>query len=108
MEYQWHTLVRDLLKTGLTQRQLAAAIGVTQGAVSQVLNAAGKRGFGFHSGNALLRLHAERCFAIERATGGLVTRGNMRPDVDGQVIRANPRPKSKPRETPSEPIARSM
>jgi len=80
MQHQWHILVRNLLDTGLTQTQIAAAIGVTQGAVSQVLNAPGKRGFGFSSGNALLHLHAERCPAIERATNGAVRRQDLRPD----------------------------
>jgi len=35
---------------------------------------------------------AERCPEIERATGGAVICEDLRPDVDWQVIRANPRP----------------
>jgi len=77
MANQWHMLIRNLLDTGMTQTEVAGAIGVTQGAVSQVLNSRGKRGFGFASGNALINLHAQRCAPV--ATGGLVTRGDLRP-----------------------------
>jgi len=49
---------------------------------------------------------AERCPEIERATGGVVICEELRPDVDWQVIRANPRPKPKTRESPVEAIAR--
>jgi len=42
---------------------------------------------------------AERCPAIERATGGAVTCEELRPDVDWQFIRANPR------ENPNNPAA---
>jgi len=52
-------LDRNLVDTGMTQAQVALAIGVTQGAVSQVLNSGGKRGFGFAAGNALINLHLQ-------------------------------------------------
>jgi len=61
MEQRWHNIIRALLNTGMTQAQIANAIGVTQGAVSQVLNAPGKRGFSFTAGSALIRLHSQRC-----------------------------------------------
>jgi len=64
MEHRWHTLIRNLLDTGMTQAQVAVAIGVTQGAVSQVLNSGGKRGFGFTAGNALIHLHSQRCPSV--------------------------------------------
>jgi len=51
---------------------------------------------------------AERCPEIERATGGAVICEDLRPDVDWQIIRANPRPKPRPRENPNKPIAHSM
>jgi len=72
MEHQWHTLIRNLVDTGMTQTQVARAIGVTQGAVSQVLNSNGRRGFGFSAGNALIKLCYRR---------GLVTRGDLRSDA---------------------------
>jgi len=54
------------------------------------------------------RVPAERCPAIERATGGAVTCEELRPDVDWQFIRKKPRPKPKPGENPNKPIAHSM
>lgn len=59
MEQKWHNMIRDLLNAGMTQAQIAHEIGVTQGAVSQVCNSDGKRGFGFASGSKLLALHAK-------------------------------------------------
>jgi len=59
------------LKTYLettSQSELAAALGVTQGTVSHWLN-----------GRA--RIPAERVLAIETATGGKVTRHELRPDL---------------------------
>jgi len=79
MEQKWHILIRNLLGTGMTQAQVAAAIGVTQSAVSQVLNAGGKRGFGFTAGNALIYLHSQRC--VPATTGGQVTRAALRADA---------------------------
>jgi len=67
MKHQWHNLIRDLLDAGMTQKQVAAVIGVTQGAVSQVLNSLGKRGFGFDAGNALIQLHSQNCIATPDA-----------------------------------------
>ena len=55
-----------------TQVELAAAISVTPQAVSGWVN--GKR-----------PVPAERCIAIEEATGGNVTRYDLRPDVFGEA-----------------------
>lgn len=52
------------------QNRAAEIIGVTQGAVSQWLN-------------AKVRITAERAIKIEAATGGAVTRADLRPDVFG-------------------------
>jgi DNA-binding transcriptional regulator YdaS (Cro superfamily) len=51
-----------------TQAALAARLKVTQGLVHQWI-----------SGRT--RITAERCLDIERATGGVVTRYELRPDV---------------------------
>jgi len=48
---------------------------------------------------------AERCPAIEKATGGAVTCEELRPDVDWQFIRANPVSLSQPKENPINPVA---
>lgn len=50
------------------QADLAASIGVTQGAVS-------------HWINGRVRVPAERVLDIERATGGKVSRHDLRPDL---------------------------
>lgn len=49
-----------------TQTELAGKLGLTQGAISQWLRK---------------RVPADRVLAIERATGGLVTRHELRPDL---------------------------
>lgn len=67
------------LKTYLetrSQTELAKALGVTQGAVWQWTN-------------GLSAVSAERCPAIERATGGLVRCEDLRPDVQWSVLRGN-------------------
>lgn len=66
-------LTEALDLAGLTQAELAAAIGVTPQAVSQWID----RG----------RVPAERCIAVEIATGGQVTRYELRPDVFGDAPR---------------------
>lgn len=52
------------------RRALAASLGVTRQAVSHWFR--GRRA-----------LTAEQCAAIERATGGQVTRAELRPDIFG-------------------------
>ena len=59
-----------------SQIDLARKLGVTAGAVSQWVN-------GFAS------VPAERCPAIEHATGGLVRCEDLRPDVRWDVLRVN-------------------
>lgn len=57
--------------SGLKQHEFALKIGVTQARVSHWINGA--------------RVPSERCIAIETATGGAVTRYDLRPDVFGQA-----------------------
>lgn len=61
------TYLRD---NGITQDELGRRVGVTQASVAHWL--AGR-----------VRIPAERCGAIERATGGVVTRADLRPDLFG-------------------------
>lgn len=56
-----------------SQRELAHALGVTQGAVSQWV----KNG-----------VPMDRCIPIERATAGAVRCEDLRPDVDWACLRA--------------------
>lgn len=68
------------LKTYLqshSQVELARKLGVTSGAVSQWANGTTK-------------VAAERCPAIEQATGGLVRCEDLRPDVQWSVLRNTP------------------
>lgn len=65
------------LKTYLTdkkQRELASALGVTQGAVSQWVT-------------GRVEITAERAIQIENATGGAVSRNDLRPDIFGHTDR---------------------
>ncbi len=57
-----------------SQAELAKVLGVTPGAVNQWVN-------------GLNAVAAERCPAIERATGGLVRCEDLRPDVQWSVLR---------------------
>lgn len=58
-----------LKEKGLTQEEFAASVGVTQGRVSHWLGGE--------------KIPAERCVQIEKATGGKVSRQDLRPDVFG-------------------------
>lgn len=58
-----------LIDESLTQQEFADQVGVTQGRVSQWLKGE--------------KIPAERCIQIEAATGGKVTRYDLRPDVFG-------------------------
>lgn len=66
--------IRDYLLSGNRQKDLAKAIGAHPVLVSQW--ASGTR-----------RVPAERCPAIERATGGAVRCEDLRPDVDWAYLR---------------------
>jgi DNA-binding transcriptional regulator YdaS (Cro superfamily) len=68
--------LRTYLSKETTQTELAGKLGLTQGAISQWLRK---------------RVPADRVLAIERATGGKVTRHELRPDL----YPVEPRTKSK-------------
>jgi predicted transcriptional regulator len=53
----WKQLITDLLATGMTQAEIARKIGVTQSAISHVLNQKGQKGFKFEPGQKLVNLH---------------------------------------------------
>lgn len=57
-----------------SQADLANALGITPGAVNQWVS-------------GLSRVSAERCPAIEKATGGLVRCEDLRPDIAWSVLR---------------------
>ena len=61
-----------------SQVEFARKLGVTPGAVNQWAN-------------GLSAVSAERCPAIEQATGGLVRCEELRPDVNWAVLRKQPR-----------------
>lgn len=58
----WKKLLTDLIASGMTQTAIAEHIGITQGAISQVLNdTSGKRkGFQYEPGHRLVELHRLR------------------------------------------------
>lgn len=60
MEKTARELIKDLIASGMTQADIANEIGVTQGAVSQVVSDAKRRGFRFDVGYRLLRLHIKK------------------------------------------------
>lgn len=60
-----------------SQADLAKALGVTPGAVNQWVS-------------GLSAVSAERCPAIEQATGGLVRCEDLRPDIAWGVLRQAP------------------
>jgi DNA-binding transcriptional regulator YdaS (Cro superfamily) len=62
----WEALARAVNMFG-SEKKLAAAVGVAQ----QVLNRAVKRG----------RVSPELAIAIQKATGGIVTANDLRPDL---------------------------
>lgn len=58
----WKKLITELIEAGMTQTAIADEIGLTQGAISQVLNdTTGKRkGFQYEPGAKLVLLHRQR------------------------------------------------
>jgi transcriptional regulator with XRE-family HTH domain len=58
----WKKLISDLMKSGMTQTEIGAAIGVSQGRIAQVINGKnGNRGFKYEPGAKLVELHRQRC-----------------------------------------------
>lgn len=55
----WKVLIADLLKSGMTQTEIGAAIGVSQGRIVQV--AKGGATFRYETGKRLVDLHSQRC-----------------------------------------------
>jgi predicted transcriptional regulator len=58
----WKKLISELIGTGLTQTAIAKEIGVTQGAIAQVLSSTtgSQRGFKYEPGAKLVELHRQR------------------------------------------------
>lgn len=55
----WQKLIRDVLQTGMTQREVAIAVGVGDSTISELLSGKLKDMY-WARGDALLRLHATR------------------------------------------------
>ncbi|WP_067753047.1 hypothetical protein [Orrella dioscoreae] len=60
MKPTFQDMLKDLVSQGMTQSSIADSIGVTQGAISQVLNSDGQRGFRYEAGKKLTALHKRR------------------------------------------------
>lgn len=58
----WKKLLTELMTAGMTQKAIGDEIGVSQGAIAQILNdTTGKRrGFRYESGAKLVELHRMR------------------------------------------------
>lgn len=57
----WEKIISDLIASGLTQREIASRVGISQAHVSDLsLGRRGKR-IGFEVGKALSDLHEHRC-----------------------------------------------
>jgi DNA-binding transcriptional regulator YdaS (Cro superfamily) len=65
-------LIQRAIKAVGSQKKLADAIGLSQQGVSYLLHTAP-------------RIRAEVAIAIERATGGKITRKQLRPDIFGDA-----------------------
>jgi len=62
----WKSLIADLAKSGMTQKQIAAAAGISQPAVSALVRGRTLSPV-WEIGEKLRRLHAERCPAASEA-----------------------------------------
>ena len=60
MDKTWRVLIAELVEVGMTQKAIADSIGVTQGAISQVLTGNGQSGFRFEPGRKLRALHRRK------------------------------------------------
>lgn len=56
----WKALIEDLLKTGMTQNEIAVLVGCRQGYVSDVLNGRRGKSLSYEIGSRLIALHADR------------------------------------------------
>ena len=75
---EWKDKLKALMAAGLSQADIAAKIGLTPGAVSQVLNdETGKRGFGPKSGKRLDAL-------LKRVERRIAKAADQEPDAEGQ------------------------
>jgi predicted transcriptional regulator len=62
----WTKLLSDILASGMSQADIARHIGVTQSAVSHVLNQKSQKGFRFEPGQKLIALHKKVSRAGQR------------------------------------------
>jgi transcriptional regulator with XRE-family HTH domain len=56
----WKTVIRDLVAAGMKQSEIAGEIGAHDSTISEILSGEIKDMY-WHRGDALLKLHAERC-----------------------------------------------
>lgn len=62
----WKKLIADLAASGMTQTEIGAAIGVSQGRIGQVIGGKGAT-FKYETGVRLVELHRQRCSELGRA-----------------------------------------
>ena len=56
----WGQKIRDVIATGMKQKEVANALGASDSLVSEILSGQVKKMY-WERGNALLKLHAARC-----------------------------------------------
>jgi len=64
--HMWKKIITELMESGLTQAQIAAAVDAVQGHISGLLHGKCKTP-NWQLGDRLLRLHAERCGSEHKA-----------------------------------------
>lgn len=55
----WKTLIAELLASGMTQQAIGAEVGLSQGAISHLVNGR-TASVGWETGEKLIRLHVQR------------------------------------------------
>ena len=60
LEGMWNEKLKDLIRSGMTQNQIADAIGTSQSYISSIYTGARKK-ISWDFGEKILRLHASRC-----------------------------------------------